>query len=356
MRIGHLVWAALVLGISAASAAVVDDDPYLWLSDIHGARALEWVKAQNAISEGQLKSDPRYKEDYDTLLKSLDIQDRIPEARLDHSDVTNFWQDAQHPRGVWRKTTIASFNSPKPRWELLLDLDKLDADEHAQFVWQGADCTPVSKRCLVRLSPGGGDANILREFDLKTKSFVKDGFALPLSKQNATLLDDNTVLVSTDFGPGTMTKSSYPRIVKLWKRGTPLAAAPTIFEIAVTDNSVNARVYRGPYGAIPLIVKSLSFFSAEFHYVLPNGSTMKLPLPLGAELHGVTQGNLIFTLRDAWTPPGAAVAIPQGSIVAFPVKPFVIQKMPPRFTLLWSPDEHSTAETVRAGRDAVYAA
>ncbi|MBV9904383.1 MAG: S9 family peptidase, partial [Alphaproteobacteria bacterium] len=161
---------------------------------------------------------------------------------------------------------------------------------------------------------------------------------------------------STDFGPGTMTKSSYPRIVKLWKRGTPLAAAPTIFEIAVTDNSVNARVYRGPYGAIPLIVKSLSFFSAEFHYVLPNGSTMKLPLPLGAELHGVTQGNLIFTLRDAWTPPGANAAFPQGSIVAFLVKPFVMRKMPPRFTLLWSPDEHSTAETVRAGRDAVYAA
>ncbi len=159
MRFRLLACAALLAAATAASAEIIADDPYGWLADIHGDKAIAWVKAQNAISEKALKSDPRYQQNYDALLKSLDVRDRIPAAELDHGDAFNFWQDAEHVRGVWRVTTIADYAKPAPHWNVLLDIDKLDADEHAQFVWQGADCAPKSTRCLVQLSPGGGDAN-----------------------------------------------------------------------------------------------------------------------------------------------------------------------------------------------------
>jgi prolyl oligopeptidase len=349
LHLRNLIAAALALtALSATAATVVDSDPYLWLSDIHGEKPIAWVKAQNAHSEAILKGDPRYKADYDALLASLDVKDRIPAAHLDHGDVTNFWQDASHVRGLWRRTTIADYANAAPNWETLLDLDRLDADEHAQYVWEGADCAPESDLCLVRLSPGGGDAHVVREFDRKTKSFKPDGFTLPLSKQSATYLDADDVLVATDFGPGTLTKSSYPRIVKLWHRGTKLSDAKTVYEGTVDDTQVRPVVYRGPYGSIALIERGLSFFTAEFYAVQPDGGTAKLPLPLGTSLQGVTGGQLIFTLRDAWTPPGGTKPIPQGALVAF-------RPGQTAYAVLYTPDAHGTVDSVSAGRDAVYA-
>ena len=232
-------------------------------------------------------------------------------------------------------------------------LDALDAKEKQPWVWQGADCAPGNTHCLVRLSPGGGDAATVREFDPTTKSFIKDGFALPLSKLNASYIDKDTVLFGTDFGPGTMTKSSYPRIVKLWHRSQKLTDAKTVYEAKPDDISATPVVFHGPYGTIALIARGVTFFTSEYYYVLPDGTTMKLPLPLGADLKGVTNGNLIFTLRDAWTPPGGK-PIAQGALVAFPVKPFVMQKMLPTFEVLYTPNVRSTVGDVSAVRDAVY--
>ncbi|MEI9997121.1 MAG: prolyl oligopeptidase family serine peptidase [Rhizomicrobium sp.] len=355
MRFQSLLFASIALLATSTLAAPVDDDPNLWLSDIYGEKPLAWVKQQNATSEAALKSDPRYAQDYGTILKSLDVPDRIPLGQLDHGKVYDFWQDAEHARGIWRRTTAADYASKTPHWETLLDLDTLDAGEHAQFVWQGADCAPDGDRCLIRLSPGGGDAATVREFDLKTKSFVADGFALPLSKLNAAFIDENTVLVSTDFGPGTLTKSSYPRIVKLWRRGEALADARTVYEGTADDISANPVVFHGPYGTIALVERGLTFFTAEYRYVYPDGSTMKLPLPPGAELHGVTGGKLIFTLREPWTPPGAQKPLGRGALIAFAVKPYVLQKMQARFELLYTPGPRDAVDGVVAGRDAVYA-
>ncbi len=371
MQLRSVFFGVVALGIISATAAeLADSDPYLWLSDIHGDKALTWVKAQNATSDAALKSDPRYGATYDAILKSLDIHDRIPAAHLDHGDVTNFWQDKDHVRGIWRRTTIADYATPNPHWETLLDLDKLDADEHAQFVWQGADCAPDSDLCLVRLSPGGGDADTVREFNRKTKAFKPDGFTLPLAKQNAAYLDADTVLVATDFGPGTLTRSSYARIVKLWHRGTKLADAKTVYEGTADDISVRPIVYRGPYGRMPIIVRGLTFFTSEFYFVSADGTTTKLALPPGASLQGVTGGQLIFTLREAWAPPGAARAFARGSLVAFlpPMECVVLPTegtescddattaMPANYRLLYAPGPRNTVDSVSAGRDAVYAA
>ncbi len=349
--------AVLLAGAAWAADLTPDSpDPYLWLTDIHGAKAVDWAKTQTAKSLAVLKSDPDYQKDHDSILKVLDANDRIAMGNLDHGDVFNFWQDASHTRGLWRKTTIADYRNPSPKWDVLLDVDALDAAEKKPWVWQGADCAPGFKRCLLRLSPGGSDASVVREFDPRAKKFFDGGFTLTVAKSSATYVDPDTILFATDFGAGSMTASSYPRIVKLWHRGQPISAAETVYEALATDIAARPIVFRGPYGTIPLIERGVTFFTNEYFYMLLGGGTMKLPLPLGADLKGVTNGNLIFTLRDAWTPPGGMQSFKQGSLIAFAVKPFVMQKMQPSFTLLYAPDAHSTVDSVSTGRDAVYAA
>jgi prolyl oligopeptidase len=395
---------AAIAGASLAGGNPPSDhDPYLWLSDIEGARALAWVKTQNAKSDAALKSDPNYAKDRDLILASLNANDRIPDPQLDHKWVFNFWQDAEHVRGVWRRAPIADYAKPDPNWQVLFDVDKYDRDTGKNWVWQGADCTPSFARCLVRLSPGGTDAAEVREFDPKAGAFVDDGFALAAAKSNASYVDNDTILFATDFGPGSMTPSSYPRIVKIWHRGEKLSDAKTVFEGQPDDDAANITVYRGPYGVVPLIVRRKTFFTAEHYVVRADGTTLKLPLPDGADVKGVSQGQLIFTLRDAWTPPeisppspcgrgqfehakhvriGGGVQhevnapspelhrcarnspppargggrIQKGSLVAFPALAFAASgKMQP-VAVLYTPGPHAMiAQDVAAGRDAVFA-
>jgi hypothetical protein len=186
------------------------EDPYLWLEDVHGAKPLGWVKDQNAKALSVLTSDPDYRKDYDSLLAVLDATDRIPFATLDHQHAYNFWQDATHPKGVWRRATISDYAKTEPRWDLLLDVDKLASDDKENWVWKGADCAPSQTRCLVRLSRGGGDATVVREFSLASKGFIPDGFALPEAKSDVTYIDDDTILFGTDFGKGTLTIQAIP--------------------------------------------------------------------------------------------------------------------------------------------------
>ena len=199
-------------GTAASGAANVQNehpgggaaDPYLWLEDIHGAKPLAWVKEQNAKSRAVLQADPDYQKDYEAILKVLDATDRIPYGSLEREYVFNFWQDAEHPKGIWRRTNIGDYANPTPHWETLLDLDKLSADEHENWVWETPECSPLLKRCLLTLSRGGGDAAVVREFDLATRSFIKEGFALTEAKSSisAYLTDEDTVLIATDFGLG----------------------------------------------------------------------------------------------------------------------------------------------------------
>jgi len=303
MRVSNWAVGLAAICLATAAWAVVDDDPYIWLSDIHGEKPLAWVKDQNAKSESILKADPRYAATREAILKSLDVKDRIPLGNLDHGKLYNFWQDAQHVRGLWRRAPMAEYRKPDPQWEILLDVDKLDADQHKDWVFQGADCTSSFARCLVRLSPGGGDAVEQREMDPKTHQLLADGFTLPAAKGSANYVDENTILFATDFGPGTMTKSSYPRIMKLWHRGQKISDAKQVFEVGPDDIAVRAVVNHGPDGltnkdTTVLIERGVSFFQNEYAFMAANGTTTKLPLPLGANLQGMTKGYLIFTLRD----------------------------------------------------------
>ena len=335
-------------------SAVDGADPYRWLEDIHGAKPMEWVREQNARSTAVLQADPDYRKDYDAILKVMDAADRIPYGDLDHQYVFNFWQDAQHPKGIWRRTSIADYRNAAPAWDVLLDLDTLAADEHENWVWKGADCSPSLKRCLLHLSRGGGDAVVVREFDPAAKRFVPEGFELTEAKSAITWLDEDTVLFGTDFGPGSMTTSGYPRIVKLWKRGERMSKARTIYEGQVSDVGATAVVFHEPSGTIALVQRDVSFFSAEYHLLTPAGTTRQLPLPLGADLKGAQGGNLIFTVRENWTPPGGA-PIAKGSLVAYRVADSGKTLSREPVSVLYSPDARSAIDEVVAGRDAVYA-
>jgi prolyl oligopeptidase len=355
--LGGLMVAGLLAGAKVdknREAPSGADDPYLWLEDVHGAKALEWVKTQNAKSTAVLQADPDYRKDYDAILKVLDATDRIPYGELDHQYVFNFWQDAQHPKGIWRRTSSADYANPAPAWDVLLDVDKLALDEHENWVWKGADCAPSLKRCLLTLSRGGGDAAVVREFGPEAKAFVKGGFELGEAKSQITWLDEDTVVFGTDFGPGSMTSSGYPRIVKVWKRGEPMAAARTVYEGEASDVASAAVVFHNPTGSMAVIQRAITFFTSEYYWLAPDGTTRKLRLPLGADLKGAQGDALLFTLRDDWAPPGAA-PIHKGSLIACRVEMGEKGERIGVVTLL-TPDDRSAIDEVAAGRDAVYVA
>jgi prolyl oligopeptidase len=355
MRIGLLVGLGLsALAVAwAASGETRVDDPYLWLEDVHGEKPLAWVKEQNAKALEVLKADPDYVKDYDDILAVLDATDRIPFGGLSHQYVFNFWQDAEHHKGIWRRTTIADYANAQPKWETILDIDKLAADENENWVWKGATCTDDLSRCLVSLSRGGGDAIVEREFDLATKSFVKDGFVLPEAKSNMTWIDDDTVLVGTDFGPGSQTTSGYPRIVKMWKRGTPIASAKTVYEGKNEDVSVDPVSLHAGDRRIAFVQRGVSFFEAEYFLVNADGSTTKLPLPLSADLKGYAGQSLVLTLRENWKYDNVEYA--KGALLALPFYPSSFAGKFDTIRVLYRPGPRSSVEQVAIGRNAVYA-
>ncbi|HVS77219.1 MAG TPA: prolyl oligopeptidase family serine peptidase [Steroidobacteraceae bacterium] len=347
-------WLAALAGPPARGAApAADSNPYLWLSEIHDRRALAWVEAQNGRSDLALKTDPSYARDRSQILDVLNADTRIPEGMLDHGWVLNFWQGADHVRGIWRRTTIVDYARQAPHWRTLLDLDRLDRQMHENWVWKGADCTSAFDRCLVRLSPGGGDAAEIREYDPRSRRFVAGGFKLPAAKSAAVYLRPDAVLVATDFGPGSITPSSYPRIVKLWRRGEPLSSARTVFEGRPHDMAAMPAVFHGPYGTVALIIRRPSFFRADYYVLRSDGTTLKLPLPDDAQVTGVTRGELIATLQSAWTVSGRTIG--QGALIAFPVLDFARSGRAQPVSVLYTPGAHSMIDEVAAGRDAVFA-
>ena len=344
------------LGLGTAMyGAEAPDDPYLWLEDIHGAKALDWVKEKNAVSLKLLKSDPDYQKDYEAILAILDADDRIPMGQLHGAAVFNYGQDPAHVRGIWRRTNVASYETPTPQWDTLLDVDRLAAAEGKSWVFKGANCSPDLSRCLISLSPDGGDTVVLREFDPTAKRFVDEGFALGEAKAEAAYVDANTVLFSTDFGTGTLTQSGYPRIVKLWRRGEPLANAKIVFEGKVQDVIASPAVFHGPTGSTAIVSRAISYFENEYFAVTQDGGTVALPLPSSADLKAEFGGNLIATLRKDWTPDGQAT-IRQGALIAFPLKEFMASRKLPRVSVLYTPGPRAAIDQVTSGRDAVYAA
>src|SRR5690242_11959125 len=230
--------AAIAQSDASAPVASTQADPNLWLEQRNAPRALKWVEAENAKTLPRLEGDPRYKTFYDQALAIASAEDRIPYPDQTYGRILNFWRDQAHPHGLWRWTTPDDYATADPHWTTLLDIDALGKAEGKNWVFKGAQCLhPEERYCLVNLSDGGEDAVSVREFDLQAGQFVPGGFSLPKSKQDVTWIDHDTILVSRDWGPGTMTQSGYPFVVKKLKRGQPLASATEVLRGAATDQA-----------------------------------------------------------------------------------------------------------------------
>ncbi len=222
-------------------------DPFLWLEDVMGERALAWVRQRNAESEDLLQAQPGFEALRAGIREVLDSREQIPYVSRRGDWLYNLWRDAANPRGLWRRTTLAEYRKAEPAWETVIDIDELARTEGENWVWAGATCLgPDYRCCLVSLSRGGADAHVVREFDTVAKRFVAGGFTLPEAKTNVEWLNADTVFVGTDFGPGSLTDAGYPRLVKRWRRGQPLADAVTVFEAKPGDMAAYASVDRTP--------------------------------------------------------------------------------------------------------------
>ena len=283
---------------NGSMAADEQSDPYLWLEDITGEDALAWVRRRNEPTLAELCGE-EFERMRAEALEVLDTDARIPYVRRRGEHLYNFWRDAANPRGLWRRTTLDSYRSAAPAWDVLIDVDELARADDENWVWAGADVIePDHTVALISLSRGGSDAAIVREFDMRTRQFVTNGFELPEAKTQIAWEDENTVLLGTDFGEGSLTDSGYPRLVKRWKRGQRLEDAETLFSAANTDVIVAASVDRTPGFERTMLRRAIDFFNDEV-YELRGDEFIRIDAPTDATV-SVHRDWLLIELRTDW--------------------------------------------------------
>ncbi len=311
----HL-WITLALGLSLAGPLTAQEakisssqDPYLWLEDVSGDKALDWVKARNAESAKELTEGAAFTTLKADLLKIMDSKERIAFVGKTGPYYYNFWRDEKNPAGIWRRTTLEEYRKKDPKWDVILDIDALNKAEKENWVWHGGQVLKAGgwRHVLVSLSRGGADANVVREYDLETRQFVKGGFELPEAKGSLSWIDKDSVYVSTDFGPGSMTTSGYPRIAKLWKRGTPLASAETVFEGKATDMSVWAYYDDTKGSERHFVSRTPAFFKNELFFRAKDGKLQKVDVPEDANAQPYREW-LTIEPRTPWTVSGKTYA------------------------------------------------
>jgi prolyl oligopeptidase len=311
---------ALALLSSPMLRAEDAPDPYLWLEDVDGAKALDWVRAQNAVAQKELEAQPNFKPIDDRLLSIYDSHEKIPYVAKHGAYYYNFWRDAQHSRGLWRRCTPEDYRKKDPAWEPVLDLDAVAAAEKENWVWKGAQVRfPDYTRCLVHLSRGGGDAVVVREFDLTAKAFVKDGFAIPEAKAYLAWRDADSLYVGTDFGPGSMTDSGYPRLIKLWKRGTPLDKAELVYEGQKADVETQAFVTDEVGFHREFVHRGITTFTSET-FLVDHGKLVRIDVPADAEVN-TFRDQLTVKLRTDWSIGGKTYQA--GALLAAPWDAFL---------------------------------
>ena len=333
-------------------------DPYRWLEDVHGDRAMAWVKGENAKTTAVLEKDPRYAEIYHQALTMAQARDRIPYVSFLAGALYNFWQDSAHVRGIWRKTTLASYRSGKaPVWTVVLDLDSLARAENANWVWHGANCAqPAERRCMINLSDGGEDASTVREFDLPTHSFVKDGFTLSRGKQRLAWTSEDTLLVSREWNPGEVTTSGYPFIVKKLARGQSLGDAVEIFRGSATDGGYGVSPYTlvdAKGHRFSFIDRPTSTFEAEHYIVRPSG-VARISVPLKADISELLDGQAIVHLSEDWTVGGRTIGA--GGIAAFDAAAALRDTANIKPVSLYVPGPRESVSGISATRDRLVAA
>ena len=333
----RLACALAALSISAPAAlappALAQDDPHLWLEEVESPRALAWAEAENAKTAAVLETDPRYQAMLAEARAIFTAKDRIPTPGFRAGGIDNLWQDAEHPHGLWRHTTRASYGAAQPAWETLIDMDALAKTEGRRWFFKGAVCLkPEETTCLVRLSDGGGDAVELREFDTRSRRFVEGGFRFAEGKQYVQWIDRDTLVVGREWTPGEVTQSGYPYVLKTVARD---GTAREVFRGQKADVWAQPAVLYGEGGrADGLVVqRGLSFFESEFSLVTDRG-LVRIPLPKKAQEEAYVDGQVVFSLQEAWGgfQPGALVAYDLAALKADPAgaRPTLVFQPGPR--------------------------
>ena len=341
--------AVLLAAVFASGSAMANEDSFLWLEEIEGDKPLEWAREQNERSEAFLRAHPLFEELHKRNLEILTSEDRIAFPSLMGGQIFNFWRDANHVRGIWRVTSRENFRNPQPEWDVIIDVDRLAAEEEQNWVWAGANCRyPDYDRCLIGLSIGGADAAVRREFDLESRRFVDDGFELPESKSYISWRDRDSVFFGPAFEPEQMTTSEYARKVYIWRRGTPREEAELVFEGRRDDVLVwGSRLWDGntPWD---MIIRLPTFFTREYH-VLRDGETVRVDVPGDANLAGIIGGQLLVELRSDWTL-GDTTFI-QGALLAADMESVLAGE--PNFELLFAPNERQAVNGVSTTQNTV---
>ncbi|MCA8889219.1 MAG: S9 family peptidase [Parvularculaceae bacterium] len=340
---------ALVAGAVVAAGARRpgnDRDPYLWLEEVEGENAIDWVKAQNRRSLEILEGDPRFDGLHRAALKIVNSTERIAEPSLVGDKVRNFWQDENAVRGLWREAELDDYLSGAPEWRTICDFDALAEAENENWVFQGADYLPPEyQTCMVTLSRGGSDAAVRREFDVARSQFVDRGFVLPESKGATAWLDADTLLVGIDFGDGALTSSGYPRTTRLLRRGGDLQSAPVVFEGEENDVGVWPHTVRRGGQTYAFITRAVTFFESEFYLLDDARQPQKLSLPLKSSIEGVYDGMIVATLQQDWRWRGASFKT--GDVIA-------LDPRRDRAELVFSPAPNQAVGAMVASEGALY--
>jgi prolyl oligopeptidase len=344
-RIASIVsLSVLVAGLAVAAEPT---DPFLWLEDVESPKALAWAKDHSVRTEKELQAVPEYGPTLKKAIEIYDSKERIPYPEIMATFAYNFWQEPEHERGIWRRAPLASYRTGSPAWETVLDIDALDKAEGKQWVFKGGDCLPPAySRCMVSLSIGGSDAVEVREFDATTKAFVQGGFFVPEAKNSVAWKDENTLWIGTNFGEGSLTASGYPRIVKVWSRGTPLAQARTVFEGKTEDVASAGSTIFTPEGRYDLVYRVPAFFQSEAYLSL-GGRLVKIDVPQDAELRGVFKDHLLVSLRSDWKVGDTTYR--EGSLLAIAIDDLLRGSR--TFSVVFEPSERVSLAGVSTTRD-----
>jgi prolyl oligopeptidase len=348
----RLMRAFLVGAIVAASApasSAPPADPNLYLEQVDGARALAKVKSWNAKTLAVLEKQPGFADARARALALLSTKQKIAEPdQILGEKVLNFWQDEQHPRGLWRVSPLAAYAQGRPQWRTLLDIDAMSKADNKKWVFKGATClSPAYVDCMVSLSNGGGDAVEVREFDLDRAAFISGGFFVPTAKTDVSWAAPDTLFVGTDFGPGTLTDSGYARIVKLWRRGAPLSAARTLAEGTKSDVSVSATTRVDGNRTWQFVTRAVDFYHHKVSHIAPDGRLIPSPLPDDADIADVLDGRVIASLKTPWQ------GRPAGALVAYSI-PELLAGKSPAIETVFIPNEHQAVEDVSASHSALW--
>lgn len=320
----------------------------LWLEEVQGEQAMAKVNAWNKVTLDKLMSDQRYAQFYESGLEIVNAKDKIPYGKFRGGYVYNFWQDEENVRGMLRRTSLEGYSKDQPKWEDLLSVDNLSALEEKNWVYKGSNCFDGNyDRCLLSLSDGGKDAIQMREWDHSSQSFVEDGFHVPESRTGISWKDINNIIIATNWGENTMTESGYPFIIKSLQRGQKLAEAKQLFSGNRKDVAVFPFSLKLDNSILNMAHRSITFFESEYFWLPNDGSESKqLPLPEKASIEGVFKGQLVFSIKQDWSPTGIGQTYKSGNLLSFDLKHWLKTQKIKDLQLIYQPNDRATIDRV----------